>query len=141
MIKIQVKVNQVIEKVWDAYYDPKARIVWNHASDDWETPTSSVNLRVGGTFSDHFQAKDKSFEFDFEGEFTYIETPHRVEYKMGDGRKVITQFTQDKDCTIITQEFDAEDSNSTEQQREGWQNILNNFAKYIDEDKNKNSKK
>ena len=60
------------EKVWEALLTPSWIQKWNHASDDWETTTVSVDLRIGGRYKAHMQAKDLSFGFDFETTFTEI---------------------------------------------------------------------
>jgi hypothetical protein len=39
---------------------------------------------------------------------------------------------KENDTHILTT-FDAEDTNSMEQQQEGWQAILNNFKKYAEQ--------
>lgn len=57
-ITIETIVQAPIDKVWRAYTSPEDIIQWNAASDDWHTTSSSVELRVGGTFSSRMEAKD-----------------------------------------------------------------------------------
>ena len=59
-ITIETLVRAPIDKVWRAYTSPEDIIQWNAASDDWHTTSSSVELRVGGTFSSRMEAKDGS---------------------------------------------------------------------------------
>jgi hypothetical protein len=40
-------------------------------------------------------------------------------------------FEQVGEDSRVTVEFDTEDENSVDMQREGWQAILNNYAKYV----------
>jgi uncharacterized protein YndB with AHSA1/START domain len=66
-ITVEIAVNQPIEKVWNYWTEPQHINKWNNASDDWHTPFSENNLRVGGKFLSRMEAKDGSFGFDFSG--------------------------------------------------------------------------
>ena len=52
---------------------------------------------------------------------------------MEDGRKVIVNFTKEQDKTRVITVFEAENENPVEMQKEGWQSILNNFKKYVED--------
>ena len=60
---------------------------------------------------------------------------------MADSRKVSITFSEIKNTqeeieseqVEITEEFDPESINSREMQQNGWQAILNNFKKYVEE--------
>jgi len=129
-ISVSVEVNAPIAKAWDAYTSPEAINQWNFASDDWQCRDARVDLRVGGSFSSHMEAKDGSFGFDFEGTYTNIVEHQMLEYSFGD-RSAQVLFEQVGDNSKVTVEFDTEDENAVEMQREGWQAILNNYAKYV----------
>ncbi len=103
---------------------------WNSASDDWHTTTSSVDLRPGGAFSSRMEAKDGSFGFDFEGVYTQIIENEFIEYSFGDRLANVT-FAQEDDGVRVTVEFNTEEENSAEDQRTGWQAILDNFARHV----------
>ncbi|WP_432721834.1 SRPBCC family protein [Jeongeupia wiesaeckerbachi] len=120
------------EQVWAAWNNPDDIVRWNAASDDWHTTSSRVDLREGGTFSARMEAKDGSFGFDFEGVYTRIVTHHLIEYAMGDGRTVTVTFEPVADGVRLSETFDAEDAHSAEQQRQGWQSILDRFARYVE---------
>ena len=60
-----------------------------------------------------------------------LEMPY-IEYTLGDGRKVKINFTADGNKTKVTESFEAENTNSIEMQRGGWQAILDNFKKYTE---------
>ncbi len=122
--------NAPIAKAWDAYVSPEAINQWNFASDDWQCRDARVDLRVGGSFSSHMEAKDGSFGFDFEGTYTNIVEHQLLEYSFGD-RSAKVLFEQVGESSKVTVEFDTEDENSVDMQREGWQAILNNYAKYV----------
>ena len=93
-------------------------------------------MKIGGKFSYTMAAKDGSMEFDFEGCYTKVEKPNLIEYELEDKRKVSIKFISENNTTKIIESFEAEGTNSDEQQRAGWQSILNNFKKYV---KDKNS--
>ena len=105
---------------------------WNAASDDWHTTAASVDLRVGGEFSSRMEAKDGSMGFDFAGIYTKIIEYELIEYSFGD-RMATVEFSEDTDGATVTVTFDAETSHTEERQREGWQAILNNFKRHVEE--------
>ncbi len=78
------------------------------------------------------EAKDGSFGFDFEGEYTNIVNHQIIEYKLGDERQVKITFEQVEGCTLVTEAFDAETENPIEMQQMGWQMILNNYKKHAE---------
>lgn len=129
-IVVSVEINAPVAKVWDAYVSPEAINQWNFASDDWQCRDARVDLRVGGTFSSRMEAKDGSVGFDFEGAYTNIIEHQLIEYSFWD-RSVAVRFEQTGENTSVTVEFDPEDENSAEDQKSGWQAILDNFAKYV----------
>lgn len=130
-ITVEVTVAAPIEKVWDAYVTPEDIVQWNAASDDWHTTASTVDLRPGGKFSSRMEAKDGSFGFDFEGEYTNIVTHELIEYAFGD-RTAEIRFAQGEAGVKVTVEFAAEEENSPEDQKGGWQAILNNFKRHVE---------
>ena len=131
-ITIEALVKASPQKVWDTWNNPADIKQWNSPSEDWHTTNSTVDLREGGKFLSRMEAKDGSAGFDFEGEYTRVVPQDVIEYRMGDGREVRTQFVQQGDRTQIKTEFDAETENSAEMQREGWQAILDNFRRHVE---------
>ena len=116
------------EKVWEALLTPSWIQKWNHASDDWETTTVSVDLRIGGRYKAHMQAKDLSFEFDFETTFTEIKPHESYTYVMDEvNREVKVELIEQKGGVLVKESFDPEEENPIEIQREGWQAILDNL--------------
>jgi uncharacterized protein YndB with AHSA1/START domain len=130
-ITVETKIAAPIEKVWAAYTTPEDIKQWNAASDDWHTTKASVDLRVGGEFTSRMEAKDGSFGFDFAGSYTRIEPHKLIEYSFGD-RAGVVAFVAGVDGTIVRVTFDVEEENSVEQQRGGWQAILDNFKKHVE---------
>ena len=130
-ITVETLVKAPIAKTWSAYTSPGDIKQWNAASDDWHTTAATVDLRVGGTFSSRMEAKDGSFGFDFAGTYTKIVPNQLIEYSFGN-RVAVVEFLPDTNAVTVRVTFDAESEHPVEQQREGWQAILNNFAKHVE---------
>ena len=131
-ITVETIVNAPVDKVWKYWINPEHVVKWNSASDDWHTPTAKNDLRDGGEFMYRMEAKDGSFGFDFGGKYDNIKTKELITYTMGDGRKVRVEFKPEGNKTRVTETFDAEETNSLELQKTGWQNIMDNFRKYTE---------
>jgi uncharacterized protein YndB with AHSA1/START domain len=130
-ITVGTTVAAPLEKVWDAYTSPEAIKQWNAASDDWHTTSATVDLRVGGAFTSRMEAKDGSFGFDFAGTYTQVEAHSLIEYAFGERRAQVL-FTTTPAGVKVEVTFDAESTHSLEQQRAGWQAILDNFRRYVE---------
>jgi len=131
-ITIETVVKADLSKVWGAWNNPEDIKQWNAASDDWHTSQASVDLREGGRFSARMEAKDGSAGFDFEGTYTRIVPSKLIEYRMTDGRGVTVEFNPERGAVRVRETFDAETENSPEVQRQGWQAILDNFARHVE---------
>jgi len=129
-ITIQTTIAAPIAHIWECWTTPTHITNWNAASPDWHTPHSTVDLQVGGTFSTRMEAKDGSFGFDFWGTYTIVNAPTELAYTLGDDRNVQIQFIANGHETTIIEQFEAEQTNSVDMQRAGWQAILDNFAAY-----------
>ena len=131
-ITIETVVKVPIEKVWQSWTEPQHITQWNHASDDWHCPKSENDLRDGGSFSATMAAKDGSFSFDFGGIHDKVLKNELIESTIGDGRKMKVVFVSAGHETKVIETFEAENENSLDLQRGGWQAILNNFKKYTE---------
>jgi uncharacterized protein YndB with AHSA1/START domain len=131
-ITVETLVKANLDSVWDAWNNPDDINQWNAASDDWHTTRSAVDLREGGKFSARMEAKDGSAGFDFEGTYTRVVPQKLIEYRMTDGREVRVQFSEVAEGVLVRETFDAETENDPEVQREGWQAILDNFARHVE---------
>ena len=129
-ITVETTVNAPIEKVWRAYTTPEDIKQWNAASDDWHTTAASVDLRPGGAFSSRMEAKDGSMGFDFAGTYTSVVKHKLIEYSFGE-RKAQVEFAEGPKGVRVRVTCDSEATHSIEQQREGWQAILNKFARHV----------
>lgn len=119
-----------VDAVWEAYTSPERIKQWNFASDDWHCPAASVDLREGGTFTARMEAKDGSMGFDFTGTYTKIIENKRIEYVFGE-REAVVDFVPEGNRTRVRVSFVPETTFPVEQQRGGWQAILDNLAKHV----------
>lgn len=131
-ITVENTIDSPTETVWECYTLPEHITKWNNASLDWHTPRAENDLRVGGKFLSRMEAKDGSAGFDFWGIYGEVEVNKLIKYTMGDGRKVEVVFAGDDEQTKVIINFEAENENSVEMQRGGWQAILDNFKKYVE---------
>ena len=130
-ITVETHVSAPVDTVWKVYTTPENIVQWNAASDDWHTPSASVDLREGGHFCSRMEAKDGSMGFDFEGTYTHIVENSLIEYAFGN-REAQVEFIESENAVTVRITFDAEDSHSIEQQRDGWQSILDNFKYHVE---------
>jgi uncharacterized protein YndB with AHSA1/START domain len=131
-ITVETVVKSDIDSVWSAWNNPDDIKQWNAASSDWHTTASTVDLREGGTFSSRMEAKDGSMGFDFSGTYTSVVPRERIEYALEDGRVVTVAFAIEEDGIRVTETFDVDYEMPVEQQRQGWQSILENFAQHVE---------
>ena len=129
-ITVSTVVAAPLQDVWAAYTTPEDIKAWNAASPDWHTTASTVDLRPGGRFSSRMEAKDGSFGFDFAGEYTNIVHLQLIDYAFGE-RSGRVEFKEGPQGVAVTVTFDAEETHSEDQQRSGWQAILDNFRRHV----------
>lgn len=130
---VESLVDGSIAKAWHTYTCPEQVTQWNFASDDWHCPSATADLKDGGKFSSRMEAKDGSFGFDFEGTYTKIIQNERIEYEFGD-RKATVEFLPRGDKVLVRVTFDAENEHPADQQRRGWQAILDRYARHASHD-------
>ena len=134
-ITVEAKVLAPVAKVWKCWVTPEDIMQWNAASDDWHTPSASVDLRVGGTFVSRMEARDGSMGFDFGGTYTEVETHALIVFQFGEGanlRQVRIEFVPHGDATVVRETFTPETTHPVEAQRSGWQSILNRFKSHVE---------
>ncbi len=76
------------------------------------------------------EAKDGSFGLDIAGTYTKVVPGKLIEYSFGE-RTGVVEFMQGGQGVTVRVTFDAETTHSEEQQIQGWQAILNIFAKHV----------
>ena len=130
-ITVEALVEASIKAVWNAYTNPGDIMEWNAASHDWHTTAASVDLRQGGKFSSRMEARDGSMGFDFAGTYTKIDAHRLIEYDFGD-RHAVVEFVPEPQGVRVRVTFDPDDQFPEEQQRAGWQAILDNFKRHVE---------
>ena len=130
-ISVETMVAAPLQRVWTAYTTPDDILQWNAASDDWHTTAATVDLREGGVFSSRMEARDGSMGFDFAGTYTKVVPHQRLEYEFGD-RTAQVEFVPGPDGVLVRVGFDAETIYTEEQQRSGWQAILDRFKAHVE---------
>lgn len=133
LVTIETNIHAPVEKVWSCWTDPKHIILWNNASEDWHTTKAENDLREGGRFFSRMEAKDGSLGFDFTGKYNMVRQNVLIVYTIDDGREVRVSFISNGNVTTVKETFEAEQENSIEMQRTGWQSILTNFKDYVEE--------
>ncbi|MEN6595846.1 MAG: SRPBCC domain-containing protein [Clostridiaceae bacterium] len=131
-ITVETVVSATPERVWDCWTHPEHIVCWNQASADWHTTRAENDLRAGGKFLSRMEAKDGSAGFDFWGIYDAVESKKLLASTLGDSRKVIVSFEAVEGGTRIVETFEAEDQNSVELQRFGWQSILDSFKSFVE---------
>jgi len=133
VIVIQTTINKNVTHVWEYYTSAEHIVKWNFASDDWHCPKATSDLKINGKLISRMEAKDGSFGFDFEATYNTIEPFRRITYTIADGRAVVIDFVNENDlATTVTISFEAENMNSLDLQKNGWQAILDNFKAYAE---------
>lgn len=130
-IIVETCVRALVAEVWRAYTTPEDIRQWNAASPDWHTTAATVDLREGGAFSSRMEAKDGSMGFDFAGTYTRIVPNQRIDYAFGERSATVEFIDQGDGGVLVRVSFDPENEFPLEQQREGWQAILDNFARHV----------
>lgn len=134
MVQEQIRVETIVPasaaEAWHAYVTPARIRQWNFASDDWHCPAASVDLREGGAFSSRMEAKDGSMGFDFAGTYTKLVENALIAYEFG-GRHATVTFSPRGMETLVSVRFDPETEYPLDQQRDGWQAILDSFARHV----------
>ena len=81
------------------------------------------------------EAKDGRMGFDCEGTYTNVVPQKMTEYVLADDRAVSFSFESVHGGIKVIETFEAEDANSADMQRQGWQRILNRFSSYVESKK------
>lgn len=131
-IVVSVTVKRPLKDVWHHLLNPSSIKAWNHASDDWETSDAKVDLKIGGQYLAHMQAKDLSMGFDFVATFTNIQPMKTYTYVMEDQRQVKVTLQETKQGVVVTETFDPENENPRVMQQQGWQAILDSFKQFVE---------
>ena len=133
LITVQSNIQAPVQKVWEFFTNPQHVINWNFAMPEWHCPSATNQLEVGGEFHYTMSARDNSMSFDFWGTYQKIEKEKNIQILLGDGRSMLVTFEMTDATTIITEKFEPEKENPVEMQQAGWQMILDNFKRYVEQ--------
>lgn len=131
-ITVEESVKANIDKVWEYWTNPLHISRWNFATEDWCCPKVINNLKPNEQFSWRMEAKDGSMGFDFTGTYDKVLEKKLISYKISDGRRVQITFVQNGNEVKVSETFEAEETNTNDKQRAGWQTILKIFKKYVE---------
>ncbi|MEZ4951534.1 MAG: hypothetical protein R2784_19430 [Saprospiraceae bacterium] len=90
------------------------------------------DLRVGSRLNSRMEAKDGSMGFDFWAIYDVVETSSRTSHTLGDGRTVDATCEESMAPPKSLKPSKLKNENPIEMQRGGWQNILDNFKRYVE---------
>lgn len=131
-ITVEVFIDAGMEKVWQYFTDTEHIKNWYFASDKWHCPDAANDFVVDGKFLIRMEAKGGTLGFDFKGTNKEIIEFEEIKYILDDGRRVKVEFKHVGDKIHVVETFEPETQNDRKLQKEGWQNILNNFKKYVE---------
>lgn len=115
--------------VWTAYTDPAHIVKWMFAK-DWEAPFAETDVRPGGKFRIGMRPADHSEEgFVLDGTYREVKKPERIVQLLSDGRELTTTFADVGGKTKLT--LSVEMAESEEMERQGYTQILENFARHL----------
>src|SRR5262245_34426717 len=78
-----------------------------------------------------WRQRTAAWGFDFVGTYTNVVEHKLIEYSFGD-RAAQVEFADTPKGVRVRVTFDSEPTHSIEQQRDGWQAILNNFTRHVE---------
>ncbi|WP_340114715.1 SRPBCC domain-containing protein [Maribellus mangrovi] len=131
-IKVETTLKVPVEKAWECFTEPQHITQWNFASVDWKCPEVDNDLRPGGKFNYRMEARDGSVGFNFKGRYLVVEEFQSIVYRIADERMVSVEFVQEGDETRVSEIFESENIHPAEEQRKGWQAILDHFKKHTE---------
>lgn len=120
------------ETAWRRFTEPASVMAWNFASPDWCCPRARNDLRVGGGFSYRMESRDGAYGFDFEGSYLEVVPHRRIRFALGPDREVLVEFLDLGGATEVRQTFTPEATHTLEEQRSGWQAIMDNFRLHVE---------
>lgn len=132
-LTVQTTVKASLDKAWDCWTKPEHIVHWNFASPEWQCPSATNDLQEGGIFTSRMEAKDGSMGFDFSGTHNTIVMHKEIGSEMADGRLMHVTFEEKAGVVEIVETFEPESENSLELQQGGWQAILDNYKKYVEQ--------
>ena len=132
-IIVETRVDAPLEAVWGGWTTPESIKLWSVASEGWHTPHAEVDLQPGGRFLYRMEAEDGSAGFDFEGVYSAVVPMRKLVQTLADDREIKIEFVDEPHGIIVRKTFDADPGTPIHVQRGGWQAILDNFKRFVEE--------
>lgn len=118
--------------VYNSFINEYDNMHWHNAGFGWGGGVINIDPKVGGGFDIEFKSPDGLSDFHLRGKYISIIHFTKIVYQLEDGRMVIVEFnTSSVHSTKIKMAIEAESENTVEKQTQGWQAILDNFAKFV----------
>jgi len=131
-ITIEKNIHAPVADVWHAFNNPDDIVKWD-GTQDWRVDAASNDLKVGGKLVLHIEIKDGAKKFDFIATYTRIELNRLIEFRQDDGLTARFEFIEiDTGVTTFRQTFEANLTQTQDQQRSEWQAVLERFAQYVE---------
>lgn len=137
-VTVQAQVDAPVERVWEAWTDTAAILQWYGESDDRHCLSAHIDLRTGGSYVYRTAARDGSATIDLFGTFLEVDPPRSLVSRlsegapMGGGRQIRATFASTDGGTAVTQTLEIEPTQPVDQQRAGWQSVLDRFKTYVE---------
>ena len=132
-IQVETTINSSIEKVWNYWTLPEIITKWNQESTSWNCPKVEKDFVVGGRIIFTMAAKDGTTAHNFQGCYTKIVPHESIEFTTEDRQHVLVKFQKLDDLTTrIVKVIESDDIQSLEQQKIGWQALLDGFKSYTE---------
>lgn len=130
-ITIEKDINAPIADVWRAFNNPDDIVQWD-GTDDWRIAWASNEVIVGGKLLLRNEARDGGKGFDYVATYTQIELNRLIEYRQDDGLTGCLEFLETDTGVTFRQTFDANSTQTEDQQRAEWQAVLDRFARHVE---------
>lgn len=131
-IVVHAHIKKPVTEVWEIWTQPEHIQQWNFAHESWHCPSASNDPSVGGRFSWRMEARDGSMGFDYAGTYLEVDPARFVRMRLDDGREVQLEFQEEEHGTHIIETFEPDESVPHDQQKMGWQAILDNLKAYAE---------
>jgi uncharacterized protein YndB with AHSA1/START domain len=79
-VRLERAIRASAEELFDAWTDAELLKRWWHAERDWETPSATVDPRLGGRLQIMMRNPADGSEYAGSGEFTIFERPRRLAF-------------------------------------------------------------
>ncbi|MFQ6115665.1 MAG: SRPBCC domain-containing protein [bacterium] len=126
------------EKVFKAWTEPIELKKWWGVADDWSTPITEVDLRVGGKYRLGMQPPEKDAPYIVGGTYREVQPPERLVYTWcwegGEMEETLVTvlFHDSGDSTEVELGHEyLPDEKTRDDHKDGWEGCLSRLAKIL----------